>query len=183
MRTSLEGKQANREGELHAQQANVAEADTVRRSMSNPRTPISMGPPTVANEVVRRAGRVDCVTPCPATRMFGCESTVTGAMRSLQSHSLVSSVVRHVKGSEGHLSRRTNCCASNAGTGGGSLRGRLADSQRRGRGSEAVVVGEVTSTQGGRESRSQGEGPYNTRRDMTLGRGRTGRRHMEETPC
>ncbi len=38
-------------------------------------------------------------------------------------HHLVSSVVRHVKGSKGHLSRQINCYASNAGTGGISLNG------------------------------------------------------------
>ena len=180
MRTSSEGKQASLEGEPHPQDENVAEADMVRRSMPNPRTPIFMEPPTAVNEVVRRTGFKGLHTPCPATVM--CESSVTGTARSLQSRRLVSSVVRHVKGSEGHLSRRINCCASNAGTGGGSLRGRLADSQCRGRGSETVVVGGVTSTRGGRESRSQGEGSYNTRRDTTLDRGRTGRRHVEATP-
>ena len=171
MRTSSEGKQAILEGESHSQDENVAEADTVRRSMSNPRTPIIKEPPTVTNEVVRRAGFKGLHTPCPATRIVVCESSATGATRSLQSRRLVSSVVRHVKGSEGHLSWRINCCASNAGTGGGSLRGRLADSQCRGRGSKIVVVGGVTSTRGERESRSQGEGSYNTRRDMRLGDG------------
>jgi hypothetical protein len=177
----LEGKQASLEAELHRQKENVAEADMVRRSMSNPRTPISIEPPTVANEVVGRAGSDIRLIPRPATRTLVCEPSVTGATGSLQFRRLVPSVVRHVKGSEGHLSRRVNCCASNAGTGGGSLRGRLADSQRRSRGSEAVVVGGVTSTQGGRESRPQGEGPYNTRRDMRLGCGRTGRRRTEVT--
>ena len=181
MRTSSEGKQASLEGEPHSQDENVAEVDMVRRLMPNPRTPINMEPPTAVNEVVRRAGFKGLHTPCPATRIDRCESSATGVERSLQSPGLVSSVVRHVKGSEGHLSRRINCCASNAGTGGGSLRGRLADSQCRGRGSEAVVVGGVTSTQGERESRSQGEGSYNTRRNMTLGRGRTGRRYTEAT--
>jgi hypothetical protein len=182
MRTSSEGKQASFEAEPYCQDENVAEADTARRSMSNPRTPITIGTPTTVNEAWRQAGREDCVTPYPTTRMVYCESSVMGAMRSLQSRRLVSSVVRHVKGSEGHLSRRINCCASNAGTGGDSLRGRLADSQCRSRGSETVIVGGVTSTQGERENRSQGEGSYNTRRDMTLSRGRTGRRHMETTP-
>ena len=181
MRTSSEGTQASLAGEPHPQDENVAEADMVRRSMPNPRTPITIEPPTAVSEVVRRAGFKGLHTPCPATRGVICESSATGATRSLQSRRLVSSVVRHVKGSEGHLSRRINCCASNAGTGGGSLRGRLADSQCRNWGSETVVVGGVTSTRGERESRSQGEGSYNTRRDMTLGRGRTGRRHMEAT--
>lgn len=173
MRTSSEGKQANLESELHTQDENVAEADKVKRLMLNLRTPINMSIPTVANEVWRRAGFDERYTPCPATRICGFESSVTGAMKSMQHHRLVSSVVRHVKGSEGHLNRRINCYASNAGTGSDSLWGRLADSQYHSRDSETVVVGGVTSTQGERESRSQGEGSYNTRRNMKLRYGRT----------
>lgn len=90
--------------------------------------------------------------------MVRCESSATGAMGSLQYHWLVSSVVRHVKESERGLNQRINCYASNAGTSCDSHLGRLTDSQRRNRDSEAVVVGGVTTTQGGRESRSQGEG-------------------------
>jgi hypothetical protein len=140
MRSSLEGKQASLETELHRQDENVAEADMVRRLMSNLRTPITIDTPTVANEVWRRARFDGFFTPCPATRRFGFESSVTGLIRSLQSDELVSSVVRHVKGSEGHLSQRINCYASNAGTGCCSLRGRLADSQYRSRGRGAVVL-------------------------------------------
>ena len=168
MRTSLEGKQASLEMELHHQDENVAEADMVRRLMSNkrdeathlPRTPIIIWSPTVVNEVERQAGFEDVSTPCPATRSVACESSVTGFIRSLQPDELVSSVVRHVKGSEGHLSQRINCYASNAGTDYDSLRGRLADSQCHSQGSEVVVVGGVTTTQGERERRSQGEGLY-----------------------
>jgi len=66
----------------------------------------------------------------------------------MQHPSQVSSVVRHVKGSKGHLSQRVNCYASNAGTECDSLRGRLVDSQCHTQGSEVVVVGGVTTTQG-----------------------------------
>jgi group II intron reverse transcriptase/maturase len=74
-------------------------------------------------------------------------------MKSLQFHRLVSSVVRHVKGSEGSLRQWINCHASNAGTGCDPLSflsflGRLADSQRHSQDSKAVVVGGVTTTQG-----------------------------------
>jgi hypothetical protein len=91
----------------------------------------------------------------------------------------VPSVVRYVKGSEENLSQWVNCYASNAGTSTDSLRGRRADRQCLYWGSEAVVVGGFTTTQGERENRSQGKGPYITRRDMTLSCGRTGRRNME----
>lgn len=45
-------------------------------------------------------------------------------------------------GSKGHLSRRVNCEASNAGTGGNSRRGRSADDQCCRRGRRVVVVSE-----------------------------------------
>jgi hypothetical protein len=57
-------------------------------------------------------------------------------------------VIRHVKESEEDLSRWINCYASNAGTGYDSLRGRRTDSQCHSRGSKAVIVGGVTTTQG-----------------------------------
>lgn len=116
MRTSSEGKQASLETELHRQDENVAETDKVRLIMSNPRTPITMSPPTVANEAERRAESEDSVTLCPATLNDDSESSVTGAAKSLQIEQLVSSVVRHVKGSKGHLTQWRNCYASNAGT-------------------------------------------------------------------
>lgn len=53
MRTSLEGKQASCENEQHIQDANVAEANMVRRLLSNLRIPIIIELPTVANEVVK----------------------------------------------------------------------------------------------------------------------------------
>jgi len=157
MRTSSEGTQARLEGESHSREGHVAEADTVRRSMSNPRTPIIIKLPTVTNEVVMRLARTKfSLKPCP--QLESAFSSQYGLAGSLQLGELVSSVVRHVKGSEGHLSQRINCYASNAGTGCGSLRGRRAGRQCRRRGSKAVVVGGVTTTQGGRESRPQGEG-------------------------
>ena len=97
--------------------------------MSKPGIPIIMGSPTIANEARRRTGFTFLVTPCPATHMCCYESSVTGMRKSVQFHHLVSSVVRHVKGSKGHLNQRINCYASNAGTSFDSLLGRLADSQ------------------------------------------------------
>ena len=142
MRTSLWGKQTSLEGKLYSQDENVAEADMVRPKMSNLRIPITIEPPTIANEVVRRAGFECFLTPCPATRILLYESSDTGAMKSVQPNRLVSSVVRHVKGSKGHLSRRVNCYASNAGTDDNSLRGRSADDQCCRRGRRVVVVSE-----------------------------------------
>ena len=165
--------------EPYHQDEHVTEADMVRRSMSNPRPPIIHCAPTMANEVWRRAGIETSIDSRPLARKRSCGPANLGSVRSLQSVGRVSSVVRHVKGSEGDLTQRRNCYVSNTGTGGHSLRGRRVDRQWGGRGSEAVVVGGVTSTRGGRESRSQGEGPYITRRDMTISRGRTSRRHME----
>lgn len=152
------GKRARLESESHTQKEYVTEVDRARRSMSNLRSPITIGTPTVANEVSRRAGTELLFISCPATRAKTCESSVTGPMKSLQFHRLVSSVVRHVKGSERSLRQRLNCYASNAGTGCVSLRGRRADRQCHSRGSESVVVGGVTSTRGERQIRSQGEG-------------------------
>jgi hypothetical protein len=77
----------------------------------------------------------------------------------MQSPRQVSNVVRHAKVPEGDLSQRRNCYVSNAGTGADFLRDRRADHQCPSRGSEAIVVGGVTTTRGERESRSQGEGP------------------------
>ena len=140
MRTSLEGKQASLEKELYLQDENVAEADMVRREMSNPRTPIIIIPPTIANEAARQTGIDDDFTPCPITLILF--ELVAGFIRSLQSDELVSSVVRHVKGSEGHLSQQLNCYASNAGTDCDSCKGRLADSQSHTQGRRVVVVSE-----------------------------------------
>jgi len=143
MRTSSEGTQASREGKLYPQDANVAEVDMVRLLMSNPRTPIIINPPTIANEVGRRTGFGRIFTPCPATRMIDYESSATGRRKSLQHPSLVSSAVRCVKGSKGHLSQRINCYASNAGTECNSRRkGRLVDSQCHTQGRRVVVVSE-----------------------------------------
>ena len=140
MRTSSWGKQARLEAELHRQDEHVAEADKVRHDMSKSSTPTIINTPTVANEAWGRAGFDGQDTPCPATRMTLCESSVTGAAWSSQSCSLVPNVVRHVKGAEGHLSRRVNCCVSDAGTGADSLRGRSADDQCQRRGRRVVVV-------------------------------------------
>jgi hypothetical protein len=158
MRSSSCGKRARLESEPHTQKEYVTEVDKARRSMSNLRSPITSGTPTVANEVSRRAGIKLLFSSCPATRGKICESSVTGPMKSLQFHWLVSSVVRHVKGSERSLRQPIYCYASNAGIGCDSLLGRRAGRQCHSRGSESVVVGGVTSTQGERQIRSQGEG-------------------------
>jgi hypothetical protein len=71
-----------------------------------------------------------------------------GAEWALHPTKPVSSLVRQVKGSNGHLRPRKSCNASNAGTVTDSRKGRLADSQCRDRGREAVVAGGVTTTQG-----------------------------------
>ena len=66
----------------------------------------------------------------------------------LTSQGLVPNPVRRVQGSKGHLRQHNTCDMSNAGTGTDSRKGRLADGQCRHRGREAVVAGEVTTTQG-----------------------------------
>ena len=71
-----------------------------------------------------------------------------GARAALHPTWLVPSVVRHVKGSKGHLRQHKTCDMSNAGTGTDSRKGRPADGQCRNRGREAVVAGGVTTTQG-----------------------------------
>src|SRR5215216_5882400 len=109
MRSSSCGKRARLESESHTQEEYVTEVDKARRSMSNLRSPITSGTPTVANEVSRRAGTQLIFISCPATRTNICESSVTGPMMSLQFHWLVSSVVHHVKGSERSLRQRLNC--------------------------------------------------------------------------
>jgi hypothetical protein len=160
---SLLRKRARLEAESHRQDEYVTEADMARRSMSNLRLPITQNTPTAINEVWRRARNESNLIPRPVTREYQCEAKYTGLMKPLQPNQLVSSVARHVKGSEGGLSQRINCYASNAGTEcdflvATTLRDRLADGQCHARGSESVVVGGVTTTRGGRESRSQGEG-------------------------
>jgi hypothetical protein len=160
---SLLRKRARLAAESHRQDEYVTEADMVRRSLSNLRHPITQNTPTAINEVWRQARNGSNLIPRPVTRYHQCETKDMGLMEPLQPNQLVSSVARHVKGSEGGLSQRINCYASNAGTEcdfreAATLRDRLADSQCHARGSESVVVGGVTTTRGGRESRPQGEG-------------------------
>jgi hypothetical protein len=71
-----------------------------------------------------------------------------GAWRALHPNRLVPSVVRHVKGSKGHLQPHKTCDMSNAGTSVGSSNGRSADDQCQQRGRQAVVAVGVTSHQG-----------------------------------
>ena len=127
MRSSLLGNRESGEMESHHQDANLTEADKARRSLSNPRSPISFDTPTVTNEAWRRVSN-ELLIAHPATRVRNYGSSATGRVRSLQFHQLVSSVVRHVKVSEGSLSQRSNCYVSNAGTDNISREGRLADS-------------------------------------------------------
>lgn len=113
--------------------------------MSNLRTPITHNPPTIANEEGRQAEFAYTFTLCPTAGIVLC--WLIGIMKSVQHHNQISSVVRHVKGSKGHLSQRINCYTSNAGTNLDSLeavtlRGRLADSQCLGWGRRVVVVSE-----------------------------------------
>lgn len=105
----------------------------------------------MTNEVWRQVGFNKLITLYPAFRKLIDKGT--GFMKSLQRHQLVSSVVRHVKESERSLRQWINCYVSNAGTDcdfpdATVLRDRLADSQCHTRGSEFVVVGGVTTTQG-----------------------------------
>ena len=67
---------------------------------------------------------------------------------ALLPNGIVPSLVRQVKGSEGHLRQHKTCDVSNAGTDASSSNGRSADDQCRHRGREAVVAGGVTTTQG-----------------------------------
>lgn len=147
--------------ESHTQDEYITEADMARRLLSNLRLPITQYTPTAIKEVWRQAESESNLTLRPITPTQTLR--IIGSLESLQFQRLVSSVVRHVKGSERSLSQRINCYASNAGTNNNSLeaatlRGRLADSQCYCWGSESVVVGGVTTTQGERESRSQGKG-------------------------
>jgi hypothetical protein len=67
---------------------------------------------------------------------------------ALHPEQLVPRVVRHVKGSKGHLRQHNTCDMSHAGTGTDSRKGRLADGQCWNRGREAVVAVGVTSHRG-----------------------------------
>ena len=163
------------------------ETDRARRLLSNLRSPINTAPPTVTNEVVRQAVSELLLIPRPATRIVLDESSVTGPVKPLLSHRLVSSVVRHVKGSERSLSQWINCYASNAGTScdsleAATLRGRLADSQCHSRGSESVVVGGVTTIQGAGEMPAQGEGTYRPTVPQTTATGSTMLHHGARRP-
>jgi hypothetical protein len=151
MRSSSLGKRESGEMESHHQDANLTEADKARRSSSNLRSPISFNIPTVTNEGWRRVGN-DLFISYPATWMRDYGSSVTGRVKSLQFHQLVSSLVRQVKVSDRGLSQWINCYASNAGTSNLSPRGRQADSQCDCWGRVAVVIRDG-------ERPSQGEGP------------------------
>ena len=114
--------------------------------MSNPRHPIRHDTPiTIAkgcgNEMRRRISSVP-----PRNRISG--SGRAGVSWALHPTRLVPSVVRHVKGSKGHLRQHKTCDTSNAGTGTDSRKGRPVDGQCRNRGREAVVAVGVTSHRG-----------------------------------
>jgi hypothetical protein len=114
--------------------------------LSNPRHPISIGTPTMARRCGSKAGVLLVFSSLPRNRMRNYGRA--GASAALHPHWLVPSVVRHVKGSKGHLRQHKTCDTSNAGTGSSSSNGRSADDQCWHRGREAVVVGGVTTTQG-----------------------------------
>jgi hypothetical protein len=105
MRSSSLGKRESGEMESHHQDANLTEADKARRLLSNLRSPITPDTPTVTNETWRQVGNEQVIIAYPATRILHYGSSVTGPERSLQPFGLVSSVVRHVKGSERSLSQ------------------------------------------------------------------------------
>jgi hypothetical protein len=140
----LVGKRARGAGEPYAQEAHVTDAARVRL-MSNPRHPIIIGLPTVAKREGDEAGACLRWLP-PRNRIRACGRA--GARAALHPNWLVPSVVRHVKGSKGHLPQHKTCDMSNAGTGTDSRKGRRADRQCRNRGREAGVAGGVTTTQG-----------------------------------
>jgi hypothetical protein len=85
-------------------------------------------------------------TPLPRNQMFvygrAGASTPFHAMRR------VPSLVRQVKGSKRHLRPHKTYDTSNAGTGGDSRKGRVADTQYPQRGRGAVVPVGVTTYQG-----------------------------------
>ena len=129
----------------------------VRPNMSNPRPPRITNTPTVVTRCGDEQEGNLYSPPAPPSHLF-LGARGQGSTESSQLTGRVSRAARRVKGSEGNLRRRINCYASNAGTGCNSPRGRRADRQCCNRGSETVVVGGVTSAQGARESRAQGEG-------------------------
>jgi hypothetical protein len=113
--------------------------------LSNLRHPINIYTPTMAKRCGNEAS-ANMLWHLPRNRspLYG----RAGARLALHPDGLVPSVVRHVKGSKGHLQPHKTCDMSNAGTGTDSRKGRLADGQCRNRGREAVVAGGVTTTQG-----------------------------------
>jgi len=99
-------------------------------------------------------GNEDVFISYPATRNKLYGSSVTGGYLNFAFNNLVPSVLdttgkpAHVKESERSLNQRRNCRLSNAGTGYDFRKKRWTDHQYHSRGSVAVVVGGVATTQG-----------------------------------
>jgi hypothetical protein len=86
------------------------------------------------------------ILPLPRNRTFSYGRA--GASWALHPRRPVPRVLRHVKGSKGHLRQHNTCDTSNAGTGSSFRQDRSADDQCWHRGRQAVVAGGVTTTQG-----------------------------------
>jgi hypothetical protein len=125
--------------------------------LSNLRHPITHDTPiTMAKGCGNEADADDSRSTCPATEPW-CIGRA-GVSRALHPKRLVPSVVRHVKGSKGHLQPHKTCDMSNAGTGASSSNGRSADDQCWHRGREAVVAVGVTSHRGCGQCHSRAKG-------------------------
>jgi hypothetical protein len=154
MRMSWPGKQASGEGESYAQDANVAETDKARRLMSNLRHPIINDIPTMTKRYRNKIENDFVFILYPATRNLTYGSSVTGGYLNFAFDNPSPSVLdktgqpAHVKESERSLRQWLNCHLSNAGTDYDLRKDRQVDCQCHSRGSMAVVVGGVTTTQG-----------------------------------
>jgi hypothetical protein len=176
MRTSLEGTQASGESESHAQEANVAEVSygepvigepeypslnhrTTRRRATRGNGPRNAPDKQVTNGVVEANRSTEVGNDRPKAPI---PLLVTGSPEDLSSEGLASRpcsqglrvTERYLRLTEKLLcEQRRNLLKL-------PLRGRRTGRQCLSRGSGPVVVGGVTTTQGVRESLTQGEGVY-----------------------
>ena len=181
MRMSWPGKQTRLEGESSSQDEYVAETDRARRLLSNLRHPITIDTPTMIKRCGNEIGVIMVFYSYPATRRHFYGSSDTGDWLDFASNNLVPSVLgtmgkpAHVKESEGGLRQWLNCHLSNAGTGSDFRKDRWVDHQCQSRGSVAVVVGGVTTTQGDGSTDHRAKGHrfnlfHDTQSRTTLGR-------------